>query len=81
MKDYDDYEEFDFEDADKYLINMWCSCEFDEEDERYQKCEECENYEDCIENAQDNKDGYASFCDIVSDTYGSVDAFWECNGI
>lgn len=82
MRDFmDDYEDFDYEDMDDYLLEMWGSCEFDEEDEKYQKCEDCERYEECLENAQDNKDGYASFCDIVSDAYGSVNAFWECNGI
>lgn len=80
MKDYED-DDFDYEDDDDYLLEQWASCEFDEDDARHKECDGCEHYKECLEYAQDNKDGYESFCDIVSDAYGSVDAFWECNGI
>jgi hypothetical protein len=82
MKDYmDDYEDFDFEDTEEDLLENWITCEYDEDDPRYENCADCGNYEECLENAEDNRAGYELFCDIVSDAYGSVDAFWECNGI
>lgn len=75
--DYDDkchYEE--------NTIDRWGNCKFDDSDKNKPNCcEECEFYSECLSNAEDNRDGYESFCDIVSDAYGSVDAFWECNGI
>ena len=38
MRDFmDDYEDFDYEDMDDYLLEMWGSCEFDEEDEKISK--------------------------------------------
>lgn len=78
----DDYEDFNYEDTDDYLLEIWGTCKFDEDDENYKLCnEDCEHYEDCLQDAEDNRDGYEIFCDIVSDAYGSVDAFWECNGI
>lgn len=76
-----EYDDFDFEDTDDYLVENWATCKFDEDDSRYKKCDDCEHFEECVENAEDNLNGYELFCDIVSDAYGSVDAFWECNGI
>lgn len=83
MRDFmDDFEEdFYCEDSNEYLLENWTTCEYEEEDERYKKCTGCANYEECLDDAEDNRGGYESFCDIVSDAYGSVDAFWECNGI
>ena len=60
---------------------MWVECKFDTDDEKYKSCDDCEFHDECLSDAEDNRDGYESFCDIVSDAYGSVDAFWECNGI
>lgn len=80
MKDYET-EDFDYCDSDDYLLENWTTCKFEEDDARYKNCYECNYYDECIENAEDNRDGYESLCDIVSDAYGSVDAFWECNGI
>jgi hypothetical protein len=45
------------------------------------KCDDCEYHDECVDNAEDNRDGYELFEEIVSDAYGSVEAFWECNGI
>lgn len=45
------------------------------------KCYDCKFIEECLEEAKDAKFGYECFEDIVSEAYGSVDAFWECNGI
>lgn len=44
-------------------------------------CYDCSLINECLEEAEDSKFGYECFEDIVSDAYGSVDAFWECNGI
>jgi hypothetical protein len=80
MKKYEE-DEFNYEYTDEYLVENWATCDFDDDDSRHKICDDCENFEECIENAQDNRDGYELFCDIVSDAYGSVEAFWECNGI
>lgn len=80
MKDYED-DDFDYMDMDDYLLDHWAVCKFEEKDSKHRSCEDCEFYDDCLQDAEDNRGGYESFCDIVSDAYGSVDAFWECNGI
>lgn len=80
MKNYYD-EEFNYEDTEDYLLEMWTTCKLDEDDENYKVCDDCEYHDECLINAEDSRDGYELFCDIVSDAYGSVDDFWECNGI
>lgn len=44
-------------------------------------CCNCNFLDECLKEAEESKFGYECFEDIVSDSYGSVDAFWECNGI
>ena len=79
MKDYED--EFSNEDYEDYLLEMWVECKLSKDDENHKNCYDCEHHDECLADAEDNHDGYEAFCDIVSDAYGSVDAFWECNGI
>lgn len=69
--------------CDEDLIEKWGNCKFDEDDEhKPDSCEDCEYYENCLLEAEDNSDGYSSFCDcIVGHGYDSMDDFWECNGI
>jgi len=82
-KDCEDDDDIDDEYYEEDLIDKWGDCKFDEDDEnKPDRCEDCEYYEDCIDNAEDNRDGYSAFCDcIVGHGYDSMDDFWECNGI
>jgi hypothetical protein len=64
------------------LNSNWKSCRFDEDDDRYEECDDCEYRDECLSDAEDNRSGYAAFCDcIVGHGYDSMDEFWECNGI
>ena len=85
-KDCEDDEDdgnIDDEYYEEDLIDKWGYCKFDDDDEnKPDSCEDCDYYEDCIDSAEDNRDGYSAFCDcIVGHGYDSMDDFWECNGI
>jgi hypothetical protein len=80
--DIDDEDLYGDYDDDVLIQNYVGVCElYDGDREKEFSCFDCEKYDECLERAEDNKCGYEMFCDIVSDAYGSVDAFWECNGI
>jgi len=63
------------------LNSKYVDCKLDEDDEDYEHCDECEYRNDCLEEIEDAILGEACFEEMASDAYGSVDAFWECNGI
>lgn len=67
---------------ERLLSSNWKHCEFDEDDENYEECDTCEIRTTCIQDAEENRSGYASFCDcMVNSGYDSMDDFWESNGI
>jgi hypothetical protein len=78
MKNYEEEEDFEYSNTEDYLIENWTTCKFDEDDNKYRNCYGCDYYDECLENAEDSRDGYNSFCDcIVGCGYDSMDDFWE----
>jgi predicted GIY-YIG superfamily endonuclease len=47
----------------------------------YLNCDNCDMNEDCESYHQEEEFNNSTFVDLVSDAYGSIDGFWECNGI
>ncbi|MDF2588203.1 MAG: hypothetical protein K0S41_2044 [Anaerocolumna sp.] len=64
------------------FITSWTTCKLDIDNNNYENCKHCRLYFECLLDAEDSRDGYDSFEDmILSGGYDSMDDFWECNGI
>ena len=64
------------------FITRWTTCKLNSDDDNYENCKHCKSYFECLEDAEDSRDGYAAFEDLIlSGGYDSMDDFWECNGI
>ena len=80
MKKYENDEDDYYYADNEYLLENWTNCQFDREDARYKNCTNCEYYDDCLEEADDNRDSYAAFEDLILESgYDSMDDFWESN--